>query len=174
MKEKPCFICKNSFQAVQIQERQPGCGTCHRLPGGHTDGQVCSILLAEGSRLAGLVARALGAKCFPNHTSALSPSTSSHTGLPRGHTCQAIRSLSFSICSWASGCSCRYRSVKKACGKTGKTLSNLLNRDASGNSHMPPTQTSPQTQNKMGDKAKCHKWGHVAAVYGHTPSSGTQ
>lgn len=29
-------------------------------------------------------------------------------------TCQAIRSLSFSIFSWASGCSCRYRSVKKA------------------------------------------------------------
>lgn len=37
-------------------------------------------------------------------------------------TCHAMRSLSFSIFSWASGCSCRYRSVKKAWRRQGEPL----------------------------------------------------
>lgn len=41
-------------------------------------------------------------------------------------TCHAIRSLSFSIFSWASGCSCRYRSVKKAWWRQGEPLRTLL------------------------------------------------
>lgn len=47
--------------------------------------------------------------------SALLP-TLAQLGGHQTFTCHAIRSLSFSIFSWASGCSCRYRSVKKACG----------------------------------------------------------
>lgn len=52
---------------------------------------------------------------------------------PGGHrtlTCHAIRSLSFSIFSWASGCSCRYCSVKKAWWRQGEPLSTLLTRRA--------------------------------------------